>query len=87
MNLTTIKSHLLKRDWGDAITLLEYVAKINPVGLSEWLKSKDTVILMEICEPFRNWSMYDQRLDPMPFDNDVLALDASISHLMTKDNQ
>lgn len=74
--ITEIKTALIKRGWGEAIELLDCVAKHNPAGLAEWLRTKSTTYLMQICEPFRNWSIYGQRNTPLPFDNDVYALDA-----------
>jgi hypothetical protein len=71
-----IKSTLLARGWGDAITLLECLIKNDPSKFSSWLNSGSTIELRRSCERFRNWSIYSQRLDPMPFENDVSALDS-----------
>lgn len=77
---TELKSILLNKGWGDAIVLVDFLAKNNPDGLCQWMKNQSTTFLMGICEPFRNWSYYrDVRIDPMPFDNDVYALDAAIA--------
>ena len=74
---TPMKSHLLKRDWGEAIELLDCLTKHEPEGLGKWLKSGSTIQLRRPCERFRDWSIYQQRLDPMPFENDVQAIEVA----------
>ena len=76
---TAIKSLLLQKDWGEAITLLDFILRKNPEGFKRWVSTGSTIVLKEICEPFRKWSFYRDRLGPLPFENDVWALDAVIT--------
>lgn len=76
--LNAIKSSLLAKGWGNAIELLNCIAKHKPEALAEWLKTKSTITLMQAAESFRNWSIYNQRSESLAFDNDVYALDAVI---------
>jgi hypothetical protein len=79
-NFTPLKTALLKAGWGDAIVLLDCLIKHEPAKLEKWVKSGSTVVLKDACWRFRTWSIYSHRLDPMPFDNDVYALDAAFNH-------
>jgi len=78
---TILKTSLIKRGWGDAIELLDCLIRLENKKYKKWLKTKSTLDLRAACERFRNWSIYDQRKGPLPFDNDVYALDTIICNL------
>ena len=78
---TPLKTFLLKRGWGEAINLLDCLVRCNPDGFDEWARNKSTTYLRRICEPYKGWSIYHQRNDPLPFDNDVCALDTAVLHI------
>ncbi len=76
--LNAIKSKLLAKGWGNAIELLDCIAKHKPDALAIWLKTKCTITLMQAAESFKDWSIYNQRPEALAFDNDIYALDAVI---------
>lgn len=78
---TQLKSLLTNKGWSAAIELLNDVVKHNPAGFAQWIADKSTLTLRSICEPFRSRSYYQGQSRPLPFDNDVDALDACINKL------
>lgn len=83
---TPVKTALLQSGWPDAIQLVEFVGKGNPEGFKKWCKNKSTLYLREICEPYRRSVYYrdTRRGEPLPFENDVDAMDAVIGRLRLK---
>lgn len=74
--LNNLKSRLIKKGWGDAIELLNTFKRQSPLEFEEWKQSGSTVYLKQSCFRFRMWSMYNHRKDPLPFENDVDAIDS-----------
>ncbi len=78
---TQLKSLLIEKGWSEAIELLNDVIKHNPSGFARWVNTKCTIFLRSMCEPFRSRSYYRGQTRPLPFENDVSALDACIGKL------
>lgn len=74
--LNNLKSRLIKNGWGNAIELLNTFQRQSPLEFEAWKQSGSTVYLKTSCERFRNWSLYKHRTDPLPFENDVDAIDS-----------
>jgi hypothetical protein len=76
--INKIKKVLIARGDGDAIELLNCMATHNPEKTAKWLKTKSTLDLKEAANKFEGWSIYNHRTSPLPFFNDVAALDSAI---------
>jgi hypothetical protein len=70
-----LKTILYNSDQGSAIELLELISKENDFNI--WLQNKSTITLMQMANKFRSYSIYANRLEALPFDNDVYAIDAA----------
>lgn len=76
--INKIKSVLISKGWGDAIELLNCMTAHNTEKTEKWLKTKSTLDLRDAAKKFEGWSIYSHRTSPLPFHNDVDALDAAI---------
>lgn len=76
MKPVDIKRELIRRGSGKAIELLETMSKLNPERFAKWLKTGGTIELRKIAAPYKNYSIYDQRNDRLPFFNDVCEIDS-----------
>ena len=74
--ISNIKTCLIRNNWASAIELLECLEKHKPVGLVIWLKNGETIQLRDMCDEFKTWSIYSNRLDNLPNFNDFCALDS-----------
>lgn len=74
--LNNLKSRLIKNGWGDAIQLLNTFHRQSPLEFEAWKQSGSTIYLIKSCERFRDWAMYrNNKTRPLPFENDVDAID------------
>jgi len=70
-------------DWVRAIPLMNAVKKASPVEYAAWLVNGSTLEWFEIARPHEHTEIYADRpkfgnpADPLPFDNDLHAIDAA----------
>lgn len=72
----SIRNTLVKR-WPKSLDLLKALEDKRGIEFACYLRSGSTTELMDICSSFKGSSLYGTRLDPLPFDNDVYAIDAA----------
>lgn len=60
-----------------ALDLLFTIQKLNPTGLYDWVENGDTIKLRHLAEPYKKFSIYVNRNGPLPFFNDVCAIDSA----------
>lgn len=88
--LNDVKKELVAQGWGYALDLLSAIEKRARTNddyakmVDVWLhKNGSTIILRDICEPFRNSNIvkYYKHDLPMPFENMMYAIDSARCHL------
>ena len=75
--VSRLKTVLLTSNWANAIDLVAAMERHQANEFSLWLASGSTIKLREIAEHWRKSSLYWQRNDPLPFENDIQAIDSA----------
>ena len=90
-----IRDRLPSTGWNDghkAIPLLDAVKAASPVEFADWLVNGGTVAWFGLARPHEDTEIYAERpkygnpADPLPFDNDMYAID-SVRHLIICESQ
>lgn len=85
--LNNLKKRLIKKEWGQAIELLNLFKHHCPNEFEEWKKTGSHVLLRDSCQKFKSWAMYKNSIRHLPFENDVEAIGACWKPTIKENNE